>query len=257
MDFFQTIRIGNAIVGELFRDAWYGLRQKAYRNVEPLVHLCFKTREVGNGKYNMSGDAIPGFTARECFQTHSKSEEEDKTLTRRLIAMGHDTPLQGLNYIFYVSGISKSLQAQWTRHKIGVGWSFRSTRRVKASANNFVYPTYHYMPDENVVKELLEKQSKIHETAIKLYENLLASGSTRQDARRVMPVSFATSCYFYCNARALRYFFKLRLTREAEWEIRRLAWLLLKEVYQYEPIVYEDIMMEAIENFNIPIRREE
>ena len=244
---------------EIIDDKWYDIRQKMYRNVEPYVKLMFKmspTTESGlpQDYYNSLGEFVPGYTSRECFKTNdAASVDADIKLTEKLIKMGHETPLQGLNYIFYVSGISKSLQAQWTRHKIGVGWSFRSTRRVIASENEFIYPTLHYINNENTVRKILSQLEDNNKRAIEIYNEMKNMDVTRQDARRIMPVSFATSCFFYCNARALRHFFKLRITKEAEWEIRRLAWIMLKVSYLYHPVVYKDIMKNVIEMFSLKI----
>ena len=56
-----------------------------------------------------------------------------------------------------------------------------------------------------------------------------------------MPVSVSTERQWWINARALRDFFRLRLDLAAEWEIRRLAYMLLDLVYMLTPSLFEDI----------------
>ncbi|NMA44698.1 MAG: FAD-dependent thymidylate synthase [Candidatus Diapherotrites archaeon] len=231
------------------KDPWKELRKNVYRNVEPSVKLIAITEPTKEMKESgVDSNTLAAYTSRHCWESTTKytddpkaNNELDKQLTRKLVQMGHDTPLQAVNYVFDVDGVSKALQAQWTRHKIGIGWSFRSTRYVKASGNQFVYNTYDYITDEAKVKELLALDEEINKKAIELYDKKLELGSTKQDGRKVMPVSFASHCSFFANARALRHLFKLRLDKHAEWEIRRLSAMLLEEAMKYTPDIFIDL----------------
>jgi thymidylate synthase (FAD) len=46
----------------------------------------------------------------------------------------------------------------------------------------------------------------------------------------------------YVNARSLRHFFELRLDGSAEWEIRRLAYLMFNDVMEKAPTLFEDFL---------------
>lgn len=218
---------------------WKHLRKDLFRAVEPEVKLVAITQPFGEYKDLCTTETLPAFTARASHESKG-TKEDDIRLNKTLIKLGHDTPLQAVEFVFYVSGITKSLQAQWTRHKIGIGWTFRSTRYVPASQNCFVYNTYDYITEEEKVKELLKIDETVAKQAIELFEKKITLGSTKQDARKIMPVFWATSCYFYTNARALRHLFRLRLDKAAEWEIRRMASIFFDICIQHTPSLFED-----------------
>ena len=221
-------------------DKWKHLRKNLFLTVEPEVKLVAITQPYGEYKELCTTETLPAFTARASHESKG-TKEDDIRLNKTLIKLDHDTPLQAVEYVFHVSGITKSLQAQWTRHKIGVGWTFRSTRYVPASQNYFVYNTYNYINDEEKVRELLKIDEAIAKKAIELFEKRITLGATKQDARKIMPVFWTTSCYFYVNARALRHLFKLRLTKAAEWEIRRMVSIMFDICMQFTPSLFEDL----------------
>lgn len=223
------------------KDKWKYLRKGLFRAVEPKVELVAITQPVGRYKDFCTSESLPAFTARASHESEGALLEDDIILNRNLIKLGHTTPFQALNFVFYVRGITKSLQNQWVRHKIGVGWTFRSTRYVSADQNNFVYCTYDYINDGEIVKQLLALDEARAREAIKVFEEKRRLGATKQDSRKVMPVFWETPCFFYANARALRYMFFLRLTRQAEWEIRRMSRMMLEEVMKWTPSCFEDI----------------
>jgi len=220
-------------------DKWKHLRKNLFRATEPEIKLVAVTQPVAEYKDLCTTETLPAFTARASHESKG-TKEDDIRLNKNLIKLGHDTPFQAVQFVFYFSGVTKSLQAQWTRHKIGVGWTFRSTRYVPAGQNCFIYNTYDYIDDEEKVKELLKIDEEIAKKAIESFDKKIALGSTKQDARKIMPVFWATSCYFYVNARALRHLFKLRLDKAAEWEIRRMATILFDICMRITPSLFED-----------------
>ncbi|HON96151.1 MAG TPA: FAD-dependent thymidylate synthase [Deltaproteobacteria bacterium] len=49
----------------------------------------------------------------------------------------------------------------------------------------------------------------------------------------------------YVNARSLRHFFGLRLEKSAEWEIRRLAYLMFNHAMAVAPTLFEDCLQQG------------
>jgi len=223
-------------------DRWKHLRKNLFRAVEPEVKLVAITQPVDEYSNLCTSETLPAFTARESHESKG-TIEDDKRLNRKLLSLDppHDTPLQAVTFVFYVKGVTKSLQAQWTRHKIGVGWTFRSTRYVPADENKFVYPTYDYIDEEEKVRKLLTLDEEMAKKAIEIFGLKRSLGATKEDSRRVMPVEFATSCFFYVNARALRHQLHLRLRKAAEWEIRRLTQMLFDICMKWTPSLFEDL----------------
>lgn len=237
------------IVDALGTDPWKHIRAGMYRNAEPKVELIGMTQPTEAMRaLGITSQTLPAYTARHCWESAGKygtdpqvNEELDKGLTARLIKMGHTTPLQALTFTWDVSGTSKSLQAQWTRHKVGVGWCYKSTRFVESAGAGFVYNTYDYIKDESTVRQLLAIDEQTAKTAVESYGKKRALGATKQDARKVMPVEYDSHCAFFANARALRHLFDLRLAKKAEWEIRRMSAMLLENVMEVAPVVFQDI----------------
>lgn len=217
---------------------WENLRQHLFRNEEVNVALVAETKP---SSHFISTETLPAFTARQSHES-SGTYRDDIELNKKLISWGHTTPLEAIQFVFQVSGISKSLAGQWTRHRAGIGWTFRSTRYVSAAENKFIYPALEYISDENQARDILSMYEKTHRDSITNYDLLIASGVKNQEARRIMTVDWSTSCYCYINARALRHFFELRLTSHAEWEIRRLAYTMFNIVVDSCPSIFKDLV---------------
>ena len=216
---------------------WEHLRLPLFRNEEVGVKLVALTKPVDD---SMSTESLPAFTARQSHESNG-THENDLQLNQKLIAWGHTTPLEAVQFVFHVSGISKSLAGQWTRHRAGIGWTFRSTRYVSAGENKFIYPALEYIDNESKAKEVLGLYEKANEMAVNNYNLIVSAGVKNQEARRIMPVDWSTSCYCYINARSLRHFFDLRLSPYAEWEIRRLAYMMFNVSVDLCPTIFKDI----------------
>jgi thymidylate synthase (FAD) len=118
-----------------------------------------------------------------------------------------------------------------------------SSRRYREQGISFVYPLLSKINDEPEATRLYEIMSEQNRNAILAYEHLRSRGVTKQDARRVIPVCSAVEKYISINARSLTNFFRLRLAPDAEWEIRRLATMVLVIVKTLTPSLFEDIQM--------------
>jgi thymidylate synthase (FAD) len=220
-------------------DKWRYLRDGLFRNTELLVELVAITKPVGKYRSICTSETLPAFTARASHESKG-TIKDDERLNKDLIKLGHTTPLQAVQFVFYINGISKSLQNQWVRHKIGIGWTFRSTRYISANENAFVYCTYDYIENEKTVMELLHIDDKAAENGIYSFDAKRKLGASKQDSRKIMPVFWNTPCYCYVNARELRHLFSLRLKKAAEWEIRRLHREILRIVKKETPSLFED-----------------
>jgi len=220
-------------------DKWSYLRKGLFRNTELKVELVAMTKPVGKYQKICTSETLPAFTARASHESKG-TIEYDKRLNKTLIELGHTTPLQAVQFVFRVDGISKSLQNQWVRHKIGVGWTFRSSRYIPANQNTFVYCTYDYIKSGEDVLKLLTIDDMAARQAVKSFNEKIELGATKQDSRKIMPVFWNTPCYFYVNARALRQLFSLRLKEAAEWEIRRLHREILEILKRKTPSLFYD-----------------
>lgn len=235
-------------------DPWKELRSSCFGNVEPEIVLEAVTVPLDNIGDNISKkqfwdavETLPAWSAAISYGSREKMAgdvERKRSLNRKLINLGHMTPLESLQFNFRVSGISKACGAQMSRHRIGQG-HVSSSRRFQSQGAAFVYPLLNYISDEKMVKDSLMKLSESNRKAYEIYENLRNSNKLRkEDARRSIPVASSQERIWWINARALRDFLRLRLPKDAEWEIRRIAAMLYNIVLEATPSLFEDIVIK-------------
>lgn len=185
------------------------------------------------------------------------TEEKTASFLEMLNSIGHESPIEHASFTFGIEGVSRSLLAQITRHRIA-SFSVQSQRYVKEEGFQFVLP-----PEIEALPEAKEEFLRAMEEDQKHYERLtallkekhqaafLAAGETEkaaarkaekkaiEDARFVLPNACATKMIFTMNARSLLNFFSHRCCNRAQWEIRELATQMLKEVKAVAPHLFE------------------
>ena len=185
------------------------------------------------------------------------TEEKTASFLEMLGSIGHESPIEHASFTFGIQGVSRSLLAQITRHRIA-SYSVQSQRYVKENAFEFVLP-----PEIEAIPEAREEFLRAMEEDQKHYENLtallkekhkrelLAQGEDEksanrkaekkaiEDARFVLPNACATKMICTMNARSLLNFFTHRCCNRAQWEIRALAVEMLKEVKAVAPHIFE------------------
>ena len=183
-------------------------------------------------------------------------EEKTTSYLTMLTEIGHESPIEHASFTFAIEGVSRSLLAQITRHRMA-SFSVQSQRYVKENAFEFVLP-----PEIEAVPEAkaaylqaMEDDQKTYEklSAIlqeKHYQTFLAQGCSEkqakskaekkaiEDARYVLPNACATKMVMTANARSLHNFFRLRCCNRAQWEIRELAEEMYKLVYAVAPTLF-------------------
>ncbi len=153
-------------------------------------------------------------------------------LIRRLRKNGHLSPFEHASFTFAVSG-SRALSHQMVRHRIA-SYSQKSQRYIQETGFRFVTPEL--VQRNPAAHELFQRCMKQIEQT---YNEMLALGIHREDARYVLPNACETSFLCTFNARSLHNFFRLRQCRRAQWEIRRVANLMLREAKKVAPVLFE------------------
>ena len=164
-----------------------------------------------------------------------------RSFIKRLINNGHESVLEHASFTFYMSGISRVCSHQLVRHRIA-SYSQQS-QRFNAADVSIVCPS-----SIAEKEDALEKFNLACAYIKDVYETLLSIGIPIEDARFVLPEGTMTSLFVTMNARELRHFFKLRLSKHAQWEIRELAKSMLDIVYAIAPSLFEDIYEDVIQN---------
>ena len=190
--------------------------------------------------YTPNPDKLPGLAAK---LTHSKTtpdnledsaNKELQSILIHVMKLGHTSVVEHSSFTFAISDVSRSLTHQLVRHRIA-SYSQQSQRYVNLVEPNFVVP-----PKIEKNKELKKAYCATMDNIWAEYNKLLELGIPAEDARYVLPNAACTNIIVTMNARSLLNFFDLRCCLHAQWEIRKLATLMLKEVRKIAPIIFKD-----------------
>ena len=185
------------------------------------------------------------------------TEEKTASFVEMLAQIGHESPIEHASFTFGIEGVSRSLLAQITRHRIA-SFSVQSQRYVAEKAFEYVVP-----PEIEGIPEAKAEFLRAMEQDQRHYENLTAllqkkheeeflrEGKTEKEARRlagkkaiedarfVLPNACATKMICTMNARSLLNFFSHRCCNRAQWEIRQVAEEMLRLVKEVAPYIFE------------------
>ncbi len=207
-------------------------------NPEQLVaaaaKLCYSPATIGELLDGLTPEATEGFL-------------------KRLTDLGHQSPLEHATFTFGIEGVSRTLLAQITRHRIA-SFSVQSQRYVSESGFDYVIPSAIEEDQETLAafEESMAQAGKAYDKIAGLLEQKYLSQLTEdtpsarrsakskanEDARFVLPGACDTKMIVTMNARSLRNFFSLRCCSRAQWEIRRLADEMLLLCRQAAPLLF-------------------
>ena len=185
-------------------------------------------------------EKIPAMAAK---LTHSKTKPEDlgktsnkelKAILEQVVNLGHTSVVEHASFTFAISDVSRSLTHQLVRHRIA-SFSQQSQRYVNLNEPAYVTP-----PKIAKSKQMKKAYDQTMKMIWKEYNKLLEMDIPAEDARYVLPNATCTNIIVTMNARSLLNFFELRCCLHAQWEIRTLANLMLKEVKKAAPTIFKN-----------------
>lgn len=197
------------------------------------------------------------FSAKTCYSKSSpiemvekdeKSVEDKIKFIKNILETGHESTIEGLNFTFLIEGVSRSLLAQITRHRIGVQFSVQSQRYVEYSESNYNIYTPPTIEKNEKAKKIYEN---IQKECFKKYKELLELGVPAEDSRYVLTNATCTNITMTINLRALKHLMGLRLCSRASLEIRELMRLMRKEVLKKEEWLEEFLQSDCIQRGGI------
>ena len=214
--------------------------------------------------YTPDADKMVAAAAKLCYAKsdidtllQALTPEKTEKFLDMLSDLGHESPIEHASFTFGIEGVSRTLLAQITRHRIA-SFSVQSQRYVDKS--NFTYilpPSIQAIPQAReefirAMEEDAEHYEHLREVLTEAHtERLIAEGHSPEeagkaaqkmageDARFVLPGACDTRMIVTMNTRSLRHFFRLRCCERAQWEIRDLAWQMLALVKQACPILFK------------------
>lgn len=153
-----------------------------------------------------------GIAAGTCYGRPWPSHDR----VRHCVANGHTSVLEHASATFRVEGISRACLAQLTRHRIA-SYSVESQRYREICRGDW------YVTPPTLEGDELDAYHAAMEAAMAAYEDALAHGVRKEDARYLLPMATRTTLVMTINARSLQNFLQLRLAPASHWEIRELA----------------------------------
>lgn len=206
---------------------------------------------AAGAKFCYSGSDIDGVM-------EGLDDEKTSSYVKMLANLGHMSVMEHSSFTFGIEGVSRSLLAQITRHRIA-SFSVQSQRYVRENMFEYVIPPQ--IADSEQAKtefiSAMREDQKHYEkiTAILKEKNIKAmldKGINRkkaetaaekkaiEDARFVLPNACTTKIMMTMNCRSLQNFFSLRCCNRAQWEIRELAQEMFRLVYKIAPDVFSN-----------------
>ena len=160
------------------------------------------------------------------------------------IKSSHLSVLEHSQFTFAIEGVSRSLLAQISRHRVAVSLSVQSQRYVEIKENqDYLADLYTDLDTEDYINsELCHILDKYFVDAHKFknlngyyfaldnYLEAIKMGDKPEEARRFLPNATKTNMVITLNLRSLIHLCNERLCTRAQLEIRQLVQLMVKEV---------------------------
>lgn len=164
------------------------------------------------------------------------SREKMLNVADFLVKSKHLSVLEHCSMTFAVSEVSRTLLAQYSRHRVGVSLSVQSQRYVSHCSedgilfDHIIPPTIESSPNGIAVMNsaMIECQEA--------YDGLIALGIPKEDARFVLPGAICTNFVTTLNLRSFLDVYSKRVcVKGAQWEIKELVSKMADLLLEREP----------------------
>jgi thymidylate synthase (FAD) len=209
----------------------------------------------------MGTDASVVQAARVSYGEGTRKVSDDRQLIRYLLRHAHTTPFEMAELKFLVR-VPMDCWRQWVRHRTANineystryslaidsmqatqddGWRSQATSNRQGSAGLLAAADGH---------PLTQSEQELQSLARRVYEERLAAGIAREQARKDLPLSTYTEAYWKIDLHNLLHFLALRMDSHAQLEIRRYAETIGQEIVaRLFPLCWEaflDYRMNAL-----------
>jgi len=203
--------------------------------VKPEVRLLAISRGV-NGE---SAQEVIELAARNCYQSaKAMTPESNPRFLRSLLVRGHESVIEHASATFLIAGGSRAFTHEQVRHRMA-SYSQQSQRYVGEAGFKYIVP-----PEIARNPEAAKRYEAYIESARRLYAELQEIGFKNEDARFVLPNAVESRLVATFNFRELRHIFDLRLSPNAQWEIRSIVAEMLKIMQKEAPIIFEEFILD-------------
>ena len=178
-------------------------------------------------RYTNDADRLAGEAAALCYNGKNPAKSLDKALVG-----GHESVTEHASCTFLIEGVSRVLLAQITRHRLA-SFSVQSQRYCGVKPEWIV-------PPEVKAKGFELSYLDYCDRGYQLFCDMTRCGVEAEDARYAIPQGVVCRLMVTMDVRELRHFFSLRCCNRAQWEIRNLAWEMLRLVKEVSPALFEN-----------------
>ena len=178
---------------------------------------------------------------RVCYKSEDLiTKDSSEKFVKKIIDLGHESVLE--HFSFTVKFIcDRGVSHEIVRHRIA-SYSQESTRYCNYSKDDFGSEITVIEPCFLVPGTAgYDMWYRACQMAEQYYFSMLDWGCSPQEARAVLPNSLKTELVMTANIREWRHFLKLRTSPAAHPQMREVANLLLKELKQKVPVLFDDI----------------
>ncbi|MFA7662969.1 MAG: FAD-dependent thymidylate synthase [Patescibacteria group bacterium] len=190
----------------------------------------------------IDGEQIISFIEK-CGKVCYKSEagitpDSARKFVAKLVADGHESVLEHRVVTVWIV-CDRGVSHEIVRHRIA-SYSQESTRFCNYGKRGiqFIRPLF-FNDDTEEYRCWLKAMGD----CAKAYNNLLANGTTPQEARSCLPNSTKTEIVVTYNLREWRHFFRLRTAPAAHPQMRQISVPLLLEFQRLIPVIFDDIVV--------------
>lgn len=182
---------------------------------------------------------------RVCYKSEGKiAEGSAEKFIKRILERGHESVIEHVSITFKII-CDRGVSHEIVRHRIA-SYSQESTRYcnyLNDSFGNeltFIKPCFWSETDEGY--KIWEKAMLMVEQN---YMELVNHGVLPQEARSILPNSLKTEIYVTMNLREWRHFLKLRTNRAAHPQMREVAIMIYKVLFEKLPVLFGDIEVDC------------
>ena len=207
----------------------------------------------------MGDDQAVVQAARVSYAEGTRAVSDDRTLIRYLMRHQHTTPFEMVELKFLVR-VPMDCWRQWIRHRTA-SINETSTRysvaidaaqqtaadawRKQARSNRQGSEGYF---DETTGADLTAEEAALQQQIRAVYQRRLEQGIAREQARKDLPLSTYTEAYWKIDLHNLLHFLELRMDDHAQFEIRRYAQTMGREIVApLLPLAWEAFLDYRIE----------
>lgn len=207
---------------------------------------------------------------RTCYQSQDKSDsayheygwnrklkydlgEKDRALIMRIIESGHESTLEHVQLTFDIEGFSRDVLQEFSRHRVGVSPSVKSTRytmKELKDEKSFFMP---YSEKLGILPDMWRAEKYIVLTgdididtcnvfALENARKMIALGKPNDKAKYCLPGAYRTAGQYTFNVRSLRHLLQLRTSPRALWEFQELCKHILRAIPKDYLFLFEDVI---------------